>query len=49
MELTLDDTLKEILKMMADEGANPIVANFSNFGYPGKAIKIELIDVEVTE
>lgn len=30
MELTLDDTLREIIKMMADEEANPIVANFSN-------------------
>ena len=50
MELTLESTIKDVLRYMAQEQANPIVADFKEFGHPDKSLRIEFIhDEEATD
>lgn len=49
MKITLETTLLEILKLIADEKVNPIIADFSNFGYENKVLKFEIIDTNEVE
>ena len=50
MKLTLESIIKDVLRYMVQEQANPIIADFKEFGHPDKSLRIEFIhDEEETD